>query len=193
MSGQINIESALGKIIYDLSKRLDVINIVEIGTWNGEGSTQCILNAIDNSKKFYTIESNSEWYNKAIVFNKKYTEMSNVFFLLGRIVDCDELYTDSISSQEKNWLKQDIDNYRNISNVYNKLPANIDFLLLDGGEFSTRAEFLKLKNKSKIIALDDCNCTKNKLNMKDLKKDNSFRLLHENLKDRNGWAIFEKL
>lgn len=101
MPGQINIHSAFGKIIYDLSKRLDVINIVEVGTWNGEGSTQCILRAIDNSKRFYTIESK--------------------------------------------------------------------------------------------IALDDCNCRKNKLNIKDLKEDNSFSLLCENLNERHGWAVFEKL
>tara|TARA_S200002703_G_scaffold159385_2_gene172679 strand:+ start:1969 stop:2550 length:582 start_codon:yes stop_codon:yes gene_type:complete len=193
MPGQINIHSAFGKIIYDLSKRLDVINIVEVGTWNGEGSTQCILRAIDNSKRFYTIESNTEWYNKAIISNKKYIEMSNVFFLLGSIVNRNELYTDDLSHQEQDWLRQDIDNYSNVSNVYNKLPENIDFLLLDGGEFSTRAEFLKLKNKSKIIALDDCNCRKNKLNIKDLKEDNSFSLLCENLNERHGWAVFEKL
>ena len=193
MPGQIDIQSAFGKIIYDLSKRLDIINIVEIGTWNGEGSTQCILKAVDNSKNFYTIESSTEWYNKAIIFNKNYTEMSNVYFLLGSIVNQDELYTDNLSHQEQDWLRQDIDNYSNVSDVYNKLPENIDFLLLDGGEFSTRAEFLKLKSRSKIIALDDCNCRKNKLNIKDLKEDNNFTLLYENLKDRHGWAVFERL
>jgi hypothetical protein len=193
MPGQINIQSHFGKMIYNFIKRLDIINIVEIGTWNGEGSTQCILNALNNRKKFYTIESDPEMYNKAVFFNKKYKEMSNVFFLLGSIVNCKELYTDNLSYEEKNWLEKDKSNYLNTSNVYNKLPKNIDFLLLDGGEFSTRSEFLKLKDKSKIIALDDCNCRKNKLNIKDLKKDDSFALLHENLKDRNGWAIFEKL
>jgi len=193
MPGQINIQSAFGKIIYDLCKKSDIINIVEIGTWNGEGSTQCILNAIDNSKMFYTIESDIKQHSKAIVFNKKYTKMSNVFFLLGCIINQDELYTDNISTQERDWLRYDIDNYSNVSNVYNKLPKNIDFLLLDGGEFSTRAEFLKLKNKSKIIALDDCNCRKNELNIKDLKEDNSFSLLYENLNERHGWAVFKRL
>ena len=34
---------------------------------------------------------------------------------------------------------------------------------------------------------------KNKLNIKDLKEDNNFTLLYENLKDRHGWAVFERL
>ena len=30
-------------------------------------------------------------------------------------------------------------------------------------------------------------------NIKDLKEDNNFTLLYENLKDRHGWAVFERL
>ena len=46
------------------------------------------------------------------------------------------------------------------NNLVNKLPSSIDILFLDGGEFSTYADFLKLYQRSKYIVLDDTNTFK---------------------------------
>ena len=40
-------------------------------------------------------------------------------------------------------------------NIFHELPLQYDFILFDGGEFSTFPEFLKLWNKTKYFALDD--------------------------------------
>jgi len=50
-TGQITRGTPLGDWIYDLVKREDIINIVDIGTWNGLGSTKCIQDAIVDSRK----------------------------------------------------------------------------------------------------------------------------------------------
>ena len=42
MAGQINRGTELGEMIYNLAQDTQYKNYVEIGTWNGEGSTQCL-------------------------------------------------------------------------------------------------------------------------------------------------------
>ena len=46
--------------LFDLISSYEVNNIVEIGTWNGLGSTTMLLNVVKDSNKninFYSIES----------------------------------------------------------------------------------------------------------------------------------------
>ena len=51
MTGQINLNDEAGSYIFNICKREDVQTIVEIGTWNGRGSTLCIYEAIKNTEK----------------------------------------------------------------------------------------------------------------------------------------------
>lgn len=48
--GQILNNDLLGQIIYNLTKREDINNIFEIGTWYGLGSTKCVIDGIIDSK-----------------------------------------------------------------------------------------------------------------------------------------------
>ena len=49
--GQINRGSLLGEHIFNLAKDPKIKNIIEIGTWNGLGTTKCIYDAIISSNK----------------------------------------------------------------------------------------------------------------------------------------------
>ena len=69
--GQVNRGSKLGEIIYNLCLQDDVRNIVEIGTWNGMGSTKCIYDALSEKKEVIenwsdlkNIDISKELYNK---------------------------------------------------------------------------------------------------------------------------------
>lgn len=193
MQGQINKDSNLGKIISFLVKRIDVKTIVEIGTWNGLGSTRCILDNLNTSNQtFYTIESNITMYNQAISNNKYFYNKNNINFLYGRIIELQDLDIVKLSFTENQWLDLDRTNYKNCPFVLDLLPQNIDLLILDGGEFSTFAEFNKLKNRSKIVVLDDCNCRKNKSNLEYLRSSKNYKKLYEDLNDRNGWSVYIK-
>jgi predicted O-methyltransferase YrrM len=68
-TGQINMNSVFGNEIYKLCKRDNIRNIFEVGTWNGEGSTICVMNAIIekyNNSILYSIEADSIQYSKAV-------------------------------------------------------------------------------------------------------------------------------
>jgi hypothetical protein len=72
------------------------------------------------------------------------------------------------------------------------LPTVFDVILLDGGEFTTYYEFQLLKNRCKILMLDDINVDKCKLIVSELYSDPSWKIIkQENV--RNGYLIAEKL
>lgn len=197
MIGQINIDSEAGKWIHSISSQKDVFNIVEIGTWNGAGSTNCVYQAIkETTKSLISLEINFEMHKHAMNFYKNKNEVK---LLLGKITDelislenLNELFFKDYSFEIKNsWRNQDLLNLKKCKNVLHLIPEKIDFLILDGGEFSSLAEFNILKNRSSFIFLDDVRppTIKNYLAREELLKVGN--LVFENLNDRNGYSIFK--
>ena len=99
-TGQINLSDEMGKKIYEFSSREDVQNIVEIGTWNGLGSTLCVLQAIIDfdDKNFISFELMSEMYDEAIRNLKELSTstginyISKVNLLNGTIIDFEDVF-----------------------------------------------------------------------------------------------------
>lgn len=203
MSGQINIGTELGDIIYELCKRDDIINIVDIGTWNGLGSTRCIYQSIiDNSKKNYVVKSIEASTHLYEIAKNNIPQLDNFTLINGRIIEStdlvdidkcsDHFFTEYSRDMQKGWLQDDIKNYNNISNVLSELPKKIDLLILDGGEFSSLAEFNILKDITRFIILDDTKCIKN-YEVSNLIRDNkeSYNIIVDS-NDRNGFLVAEK-
>ena len=203
--GQINRGSQLGDIIYDMCNQDDIKTIVEIGTWNGMGTTKCIYDSIsENNKKdylVYSLESNPDFYNQAVVNLPK---IENFNIILGRIIEiedlvnideCDDKFFTPISNKEiiKGWLVDDIHNYKLVENVLNQMPSKIDLLILDGGEFSALGEFNKLKDISTYFVLDDTNTIKNNEVANIMRNDINYKILYDNTSDRNGFLISKKI
>jgi predicted O-methyltransferase YrrM len=67
-NGQINMDSDFGKNIYIICLDESIKNIFEVGSWNGQGSTICIMNAIINKSNslLYSLEANSDMYKNAL-------------------------------------------------------------------------------------------------------------------------------
>ncbi len=200
-SGQLNRGSFLGEIIYQLSGVENFENFVEIGTWNGQGSTKCFMDALlyrhDNAR-LYTLETNRTFHQMAkkywrlILLTKQGKEKLRLIY--GRILEIPEMLTcDEIPEQYRGelanyqqWLKEDIFNYDASPNVIDMLPDRIDVLLLDGGEFSTYAEFQKLRSRTGVILLDDTKLLKCKRVRDELLHDEAWRIIYDLPEERNG-------
>lgn len=175
---------------------------VEIGGGTGDGSTQCI-----KTKELFSFEIHPDRIGR-----HKYN------------LDCRQggLAINELSSHPMKWMSEDevIQFYNNTNtnlNAYSietilgwhkqefyvaskyafgnmTLKDKIDFLLLDGGVFSGKADleawFPKVKENG-FIALDDINDIKNYHNYHWL-KDSNFDCVWENKVYRNGSAIFRK-
>jgi hypothetical protein len=201
MPGQINLGTLCGNLIYDLTKREDVKDILEIGTWNGQGSTMCVIQSLidcKSKKNFYSLELYPEMYEIAKSFLDPYSEYVKI--LNGRIIDFEESFwfdhsTIDFNSDEhaKLYFEKDLNYLKTSKNVIDELPEKIDLLILDGGEYTTYPEWIKLKDRSRIFVLDDSNILKNKKVREEIIKSNNFITLYDNLNERNGFSVFEKI
>jgi hypothetical protein len=115
--------------------------------------------------------------------------------IYGTIVSIDEVNSFvsnlNLDSERQNWLKEDLINLELCPNVLNEILTEIDFLLLDGGEFSTYREWEKLKSRTKIVALDDVGETKTRQIHQELSEDINYELIGST-QEGNGFYIFIK-
>ena len=199
MVGQISTTSKAGKVIIEFCSRIDVKNIVEIGTWNGLGSTQCVYEAIKGSdKNFISIEADPKMYELAVENNSSRPEVS---ILHGKIsdemLDIDsfgpEFFIDYPIDIKKEWYKDDISRLSSCDNILSFLPNKIDFLILDGGEFTSYSEYKILKSRSRFIFCDDTSAPamKNVLSRKDLLENH--KIIYDFPKERNGLCLAENI
>jgi hypothetical protein len=173
---------------------------LEIGTWNGLGSTRAFSNGFINRNDdyvFYSLECNKdkcEDASKLYSYNKKihilneviWNEEPNNFYEIFPQCLTNEMY--------KHWNEVDIINMKRCNLFLNRpnLPSIFDVILLDGGEFTTYYEFQILKNRCRILMLDDINVDKCKLIVNEIESDSSWRIIKKEYV-RNGFLIAEKI
>lgn len=207
MNGQINLNTNFGKFINEISSFQDNKVFVEIGTWNGQGSTYCVMESLlrrEDETSFYSLECDMVRHIEAVALWKKILENNpkkDILKLLhGRVVEIGQVYRreelkelEGFFNDWYKWYDDDIKNFELCENILDEVPSTIDVLILDGGEFSTFAEFSVLFDRVKnYIILDDCNILKCKNIYKILSQHSEWQLYKEDLKDRNGYAIFKK-
>ena len=74
------------------------------------------------------------------------------------------------------------------------IPAIIDFLILDGGEYSTYLEWNLLKERFIYCVLDDTVTLKcNKIIEEVLSQPNKYEIIDDNTQERNGYLVFKRL
>lgn len=167
--GQITMEHTIGKALRDIAALPSVYSILEVGTWNGLGSTRCIVEGLGqrpaDSYVFYSLEANSE---KCAFARDVYKDMGSVHILNEVLyneepADQDEIFPELKANETYQfWHRIDMENMRTKPLFLSRsgLPAIFDLVLLDGGEFTTWYEYLALKDRCRILALDDTNVCK---------------------------------
>jgi hypothetical protein len=195
--GQIVPEGRVGQLLIKTVQDPDLKTIVEIGTWNGLGSTKCFLLGLQESAVFYTLESNQEKVELAKENLKEWMK-PNIKFLWGSIltpediVDPLTIFPELSNPEFSRWHTLDMENIKRSPNVLSQLPEEIDFLLLDGGEFTTWYEFnLLFPRCKKWIALDDVLVSKCKKIREFLKGHALWTEMY--IRERNGFSLFRHL
>ena len=155
--GQITADSGIGRWIELLAATDDVETVVEIGTWRGDGSTSCIVRGFSRRPSGPGFALCLEVHEQmALEAGRRHRHSAGVQVTWGSIVSQDDLDLEGLSDVEREWASQDIDALRVAPNVLDRLPTAIDLLILDGGEFSTYAEFRNREPRVRQwIILDD--------------------------------------
>ncbi|MDA8813104.1 hypothetical protein N9C54_04495 [Acidimicrobiia bacterium] len=161
--GQIKISTPPGKLLYNFIEKNDIKSVLEIGTWNGLGSTIVLHDALKGKNGTFSItslETDKIAYKKA---KKNLKNRKEIKLLLGRITEINEMPEPSsidyikhnLNPKNIEWFYQDLRRYKKTKNVFELLDTSYDLILFDGGEFSTFAEFAKLYQRTKYFCLDD--------------------------------------
>jgi hypothetical protein len=180
-----------------LSSLSSTKTILDVGTWSGAGTTLCIAEGV-------RLRSNGLLANVSVIgveLNEKFASMAKrrlrkfpfIRIIQGTLVESRQLDKESLSDEENAWLENDLQLMRDAPLVIDAIPLSLDLVILDGGEFSTYAEFLELKDRlAKWVVLDDVKTRKNRRVLEELQKDPAFALVAEE-DERNGTAIFVKI
>jgi hypothetical protein len=205
--GQINRGSRFGEIIYSLAKDPQFHTFLEIGTWNGQGSTRCFIDGLlerDDEYVFISLENDRKLQGAATQYWKDKID-DRIQLLYGTVVRPEEIMkeeevrahplfvTQTVKDHYHLYYRSDVENSRSAPLVLERIPSQIDVLLLDGGEFSGYAEWSKLRDrKLRVVLLDDINTMKNDIVFGELRQDSRWNLVLQERGDRNGFALFAR-
>lgn len=175
---------------------------LEIGCWNGLGSTKMFANAFenrlyDNDYMLYSLECNKEKCENA---EKLYVDNPNIHILnevLWNEVPSNfyDLYPECLNSEDINpQFHVDMDNMKkcNLFLERPELPEIFDFVLLDGGDCTTYFDFQVIKNKCKYLYVNDIN-SKGKYILNEIIQDSKTWNILTHSKKTNSFVLAENI
>lgn len=203
--GQINRDSLFGAELYKLAKTGPHM-WMEIGTWNGLGSTKCILDGFadrtdtDVAPKLASVEIDPVLFNAAAENLKSHPARHCVEFYQGKLMPYSMTPAATfptpaeLGTAEQQNLHYFIHYDRERALYENAEPFLPPFFpqvaLLDGGEYSGYLDWLHLqKSDLQYLCLDDTHVTKNKKVISELGSEWECMVSGN---DRNGWAIYRR-
>jgi hypothetical protein len=203
--GQITMSCNMGKYLYTVAKDKSITSILEVGTWNGLGSTRCIVEGIVARSSsaapciVYSLECNPDKCKSAqeLYASHPTVHILNEVFLNDQPADIEDIFPELVqNTQYRYWNSVDFDNMKNKPLFLNRpdLPEMFDMVLLDGGEFTTWYEYLAIKDRCKILALDDTNVMKCRRIVEELKaQPERWKILIEDVHERNGNVVAKRI
>ena len=199
--GQIHKDTPLGKALIQLIvSDLTITKVIDVGCWNGMGTTLCVMEAMKARKKSLSclaIESNKMYWEKAVKnwqFKVHPNQLQIVYGRFGStVMSRQEIEKHPLFPKVKDhytlWYDQDVKDYAMCSQVFVK--HNVDLVILDGGEFCGKGDLEEaLKLNPRYIVLDDVEVMKNCENAITLGKMGWEMVFFT--RERNGSVIFQR-
>ena len=211
--GQIlNDDNLISRWIRKLSADTKNKTFLEIGTWNGLGSTKVFAETLESRNSdyiFYSLECNTDKSEMAAMLYSEYKNIHilNEVLFNKKPLNFNEIYPDyfyifnhlGMSRKLKinnHWNKVDFMNMENCKLFLDRdnLPDIFDVVLLDGGVYTTYFDYQILKNKCNYLLLDDTGIAKNN-KIVEIIKDNFtyWDILEEDLSSRNGHLVCKRI
>lgn len=204
-TGQILPDSNFGRVLTRLA--INSNTIVELGCWRGGGSTMCLAaGLVRPEQRMWSIDISAQMVAEARERNPD----DRITFLCGTVLKPEECeitgqgvtgrFRDSMIPTTEPTMSLAVQEMAACSQapyIGDQIPEQIDLCLFDGGEYSTRFEFLKLFKQCKVIACDDIrrDCAwKNYRNHYSMMNSQlgpvQWNLMFHHPYERNGWSVF---
>ena len=199
MPGQIQRSNKFGEMLYDIA-RTGPTNWLEVGTWNGLGSTQCILDGFIGrpEAKLTSLEIDPCMFAAAGENLKNHPARACVRFIHGKlwsnqpVPEFPTMFQLPVGELGSAHFYIHYEREKALyEEAYKFVPESApDVVVLDGGEYSGYFDWLHVdKSALKYVFLDDTHTFKNAKIVEELTGDARWSCMARG-SDRNGWAVF---
>jgi hypothetical protein len=195
-TGQIQLSSTFGQWIASYARDPRFTRYLEVGTWNGRGSTCCIYEGFRNrtdSPHLLSYEIHRPRYEEAA---SAWAGVPSIEVVHARILEDSKCPTaEEVSAVHPSYTRAwHMDDIRWFWSCRYRDPGSPEVVLLDGGEYLTYFEYQTLKSlpSIRVFLLDDTAVAKCKAIHDELISDPAWVCTAGSSADRNGWAVFER-
>jgi hypothetical protein len=172
-TGQLGSDTPVGQFLIEFVKRTDIKSVVEVGTWNGRGSTECIMDGLmtrDDATTFVTLEADQGRRDSSADFwadrDKGNVELKLLWGKLTEsMVTREYVQNHPKFSDQLQYYDIEASQTHRAPLVGDQLPEDVEFIFLDGGEFCSVFDFnflvKKYAHSLKYIGVDDIDTISN--------------------------------
>lgn len=206
--GEVNKFDEFGQTIVRLVHEHTLNRVLEIGSWDGTGSTQCFIESMRYlpSPELYCVELRKDRFEDLLNNTKTYSwvkcfNTSTVSAKTFTFTSFDDIWNspyNKIDSSDraliKSWYDDDLTLIRECTEGYLDTDTKFyDAVLIDGGEFSGYSEFKLVKDRTNFLFLDDYyRAFKTRQAAIELLEDPEWEVIAGNKNYRNGYAVFKR-
>jgi hypothetical protein len=211
--GEINKTDEFGSALIKSIAEYNLNKILEIGSWDGTGSTACLIEGmlkLQCEKKLVCLEVNSDRYLQLVNNTKehKWIECYNttsISYSQLHEKEFDKIWdspfnglkkhtTPPTKEQAKLWFEEDVKNLKNTNAGFLETDSSFyDAVLIDGGEFFGYSEYKIIKDRTNVLFLDDYYYAyKTNQIARELNQDEEWEVIAGNKNLRSGYAIFKR-
>ncbi|HEY3318450.1 MAG TPA: hypothetical protein VGK50_08515 [Coriobacteriia bacterium] len=214
MGGQMGLTGRIGATLSELARRPEVEKVLEIGTYDGEGSTYCLACGLAHGTgRLRSVEVDGGLYRKARAFYSEsglpvdlewgltitpgdYRPFEYFLPAIGRTA-----YEADAPGTHRMWYERELGlalSAERTDVLRQALECDhwYDLVLFDGGEYSAELEFHLLEpNIRGYAVLDDTNpvrSIKNAANREWLIRSPDWDLVVDEPEDRCGWCVAKR-
>jgi hypothetical protein len=201
VEGQVSLQTLFGQLLMNLMVSEDgPKKWLEVGAWNGNGTTTCILEGLRLRKnkedvRLLSYEGSPFFFKVATTNLERYADLNKNFQLVhGKIPSSLEFPSaESIQDKSDHYAQ----NYEEEKYIYESTPSvplafEPEIVILDGGEYSGINDWEGVpKTNLQHIFLDDIHIQKNMEVNRIVSEMKDWKCIHKGT-DRNGWAYYRK-
>jgi len=208
---EITNQDLFGSSIISTIRRFEIKSALEIGSWDGTGSTSCFIEGMENfdnknltcleidALRFHDLKNNTQKYPWVNCVNESSISYKSMLYK-----DFEDVWNSKYNGLPrqwnpkevvKGWFDKDIENLKNVeSGFLEKDNSFFECVLIDGGEFVGYSEYKLLKNRTNFFFLDDVfHAFKNREVADELLSSGEWECLGYNDRTRNGFIIFKRI
>lgn len=197
-TGQIKLSQPFGEWIAKYAGDTRFSRYLEIGTWNGRGSTYCFNHGFASRMDAPTLQSYEISPARVAEAREVWKSRPSIHIVHGRVLRDDQcpMYREVLKTFPEvveSWHTEDVHNFWSCPYV---APEDPEVVLLDGAEYITQFEFDRVFKEStsvQVYLLDDtCAAKTYRINQYLLQNPTWSRVAYSDT-ERNGWAVFERV